>query len=171
MDLKELQTLYGEEKLVLLAHDVTSIDSHRLVKETLLNRNIKRIDVLVANAGISSKNHPVDPVLSCPIDDMSKLFETNVIGSMLTFQTFADMVTTSHSRIFMATSSRLASIDNALGMGGYTSYRASKAALNMFAATFSADTAIKSAGCKVILLHPGWVRADNHYLVLLYSAY
>ena len=46
------------------------------------------------------------------------------------------------------------------GVGGYTAYRTSKAAVNMLAMTWSEDTVIKEAGVVTLCMHPGWVQTD-----------
>ena len=40
------------------------------------------IDLLINNAGISSPNHPIDPIKSVPADDVLAVCKTNVIGTV-----------------------------------------------------------------------------------------
>jgi NAD(P)-dependent dehydrogenase (short-subunit alcohol dehydrogenase family) len=42
--------------------------------------------------------------------------------------------------------------------GDVTSYRAGKAALNLFALCFSVEQPVVSEGIKVVCFHPGWVK-------------
>ena len=112
------------------------------------------------NIGISNPNHPHDPVLECSVADMRNLYETNVIGSLLTFQALTEHAGNSKGKLFVVLSSTLASIAKSTPLGGYTSYRASKAALNMVAQTYVSDPLVAARGIKVILMHPGWVQTD-----------
>lgn len=84
-------------------------------------------------------------------------------GAMLTFQTFTDLTTTSATRLFVVISSILGSITNTVENFlpiGNTSYRMSKAAINSFAACFSAEAVVKAAQSKILCVHPGWVQTD-----------
>ncbi len=68
---------------------------------------------------------------------MADVYATNGIGTMLTLQTFTDLWTATTDQnsdmrpVCAVISSRLGSIESVGSLGGYTSYRASKAALNM----------------------------------------
>ena len=41
-----------------------------------------KLDVLISNAGISNKNHPVDPILGVDRQDLINVFATNVVGTV-----------------------------------------------------------------------------------------
>jgi NAD(P)-dependent dehydrogenase (short-subunit alcohol dehydrogenase family) len=158
--LQELSTKYGAERLIVLPLETTSAADYDNVKSALNSHSVNSIDILIANAGISNKNHPVDPVLSCTEEDMMNVFRTNCVGTMFTMQAFAPLLVQGNIRLCVVLSSRLASIEQTEGLGGYTSYRASKAALNMLAMTFSEDAAMKAARVKTLCMHPGWVQTD-----------
>ena len=119
------------------------------------------LDVVIANAGISNKNHPVDPLLTCSVEDMMATFETNCVGTLLTMQSFTNALIKSKSKvkIFTCISSRLASIGQNT-FGGYTSYRASKAALNQLVKTYDNDKSVRANGIVSVCIHPGWVQTD-----------
>merc|ERR1719453_679082 len=81
---------------------------------------------------------------------MSKVFATNAIGPVLMTQAFAPMLT--RGAIVANLSARVGSIsDNRLG--GWWSYRMSKAALNM--ATVNMANELKRKDVYAIALHPG----------------
>lgn len=44
------------------------------------------IDILINNAGISSANHPNDPIMGVSKLDMENCFRTNVVGPVLLTQ-------------------------------------------------------------------------------------
>ena len=159
-DLKTLQSTYGTDRLLVLKLDTTSLDQHKHVVTELASAGINSIDVFIANAGISTPNHPVDPILSCPEEDMMNVFRTNCVGTMFGLQVFTPLLLAGKSKVVVLLSSRLASIEQAAGLGGYTSYRASKAALNMLAMTYSEDAAIKESGIVTLCMHPGWVQTS-----------
>jgi NAD(P)-dependent dehydrogenase (short-subunit alcohol dehydrogenase family) len=91
---------------------------------------------------------------------MVNVFRANCVGTLMTLQAFNDMLCNSKLRICVLLSSRLASIAQTEGLGGYTSYRASKAAVNMVAMTYAEDSAVKAAGVRTLCMHPGWVQTD-----------
>lgn len=150
----------NSERLLIFPLDTTLKTSHESLKASLLNSGINSIDILIANAGISNPAHPVDPILSCSETDMMDVYRTNVVGTMFTLQAFTPLLLSGTSKIALLLSSRLASIEQTAGVGGYTSYRASKAAMNMVGMTYSEDPTVKSAGIKVLCMHPGWVQTD-----------
>ena len=155
---QELIDLSSNSKCLIIELDVSSSSSHSNALKTLTDKGVNHLDLVIANAGIASKNHPVDPVMMCSEDDMMDLYRTNVIGTMFTLQSFAPMIR--DKGICMVMSSRLASIEQCVGLGGYLSYRCSKAALNMLAQTFSEDPEMKKRGIKTLCMHPGWVQTD-----------
>ena len=153
---KELLDLNNEynKKCILIELDVSSKSSHQNAMKLLLeNNNNIILDILICNAGIASKNHPIDPPSTCEEDDMINLYQTNVIGTMFSLQTFSPLL--SNNGLIMVMSSRLASIQQCVGLGGYLSYRCSKVGLNMLAQTFAEDSSIKEKGIKVLACHPG----------------
>lgn len=83
----------------------------------------------------------------------------NVIGPTLIAKHFLPKMRKSNKAVFAALSARVGSIgDNQLG--GWYSYRASKAALNMMIKTFSVELARSQPQTTIIGLHPGTV--DTH---------
>lgn len=84
-----------------------------------------------------------------------KVYETNAVSPIRFAETFADRVAPGGLMVLM--SSILGSVS--LNEGGtWESYRASKAALNTLARSFSARHGDAPFG--TVLMHPGWVRTD-----------
>lgn len=158
----DLQNLLIEfpERLLILPLDISSAESHVSAVEELKLRNINSLDAIIANAGVSNPNHPDDPFFNCSTVDMLEVYKTNVVGTMLTLQFFSPFLWTGQSKIAVLLSSRLGSLESSLKIPGYTSYRTSKAALNMLSVTYSQDFEVRRNGGKVLLLHPGWVQTD-----------
>jgi len=162
LEAKELQSLQknvSEERLIIVPLVVTSPESYENVKVQLASKSITSIDVLIANAGVLTTGQLA---LDSTVEAMRHDFETNVIGAMLTLQSFSGLVLASRLKLFSVMSSILGSIESA-GVDGWaavTPYRVSKAAINMYGVNFASEDRIKKAGGKVLLLHPGWVQTD-----------
>jgi NAD(P)-dependent dehydrogenase (short-subunit alcohol dehydrogenase family) len=87
---------------------------------------------------------------------MKRVFEINTIGPALVAKHFLALLPREGKSIFAALSARVGSIsDN--NIGGWHSYRASKAALNMVLKNVAIETARKYKDTAVIGLHPGTV--------------
>ncbi len=113
-----------------------------------------RIDVLVCNAGILSKESLGD------IDEdgfarMRRQFEVNALGPLRTAQALSAQLAEG-AKVGIITSRMGSMADN--GSGGYYGYRASKAAVNAIGKSLAQD--LKDRGIAVVLLHPGYVATE-----------
>lgn len=89
-------------------------------------------------------------------ETMAQAFAVNVIGPALLLKHFAPMLATDTRSVFATLSARVGSIgDNRLG--GWYSYRASKAALNQIVKTGAIEIARKFPDAVCLALHPGTV--------------
>lgn len=89
-------------------------------------------------------------------DHMAELFAINTIGPALIAKHFLPLLRRTGKTVFAALSARVGSIaDNRLG--GWMSYRTSKAALNMVLKTASIEHARRWPDSVVVGLHPGTV--------------
>ncbi len=117
------------------------------------------LDLVVVATGILHDNNGVFPEKSLRNIDasvMADVFRINTIGPSLVAKHFLPLLRAGHKSVFAALSARVGSIaDNRLG--GWTSYRASKAALNMVLKTLSIEHARRFPESAVIGLHPGTV--------------
>ena len=87
---------------------------------------------------------------------MMAVYRDNGIGPALVAKHFLPLMTKSRKSVFAALSARVGSIsDNRVG--GWHSYRAAKAALNMLIRNFAIEMAYKSPQAIVVGLHPGTV--------------
>jgi NAD(P)-dependent dehydrogenase (short-subunit alcohol dehydrogenase family) len=110
-----------------------------------------RIDVLVNNAGVLSK----ESLGSLDFDAMRRQFEVNALAPLRVTQALLPNLDEG-SKVAIITS-RMGSIaDN--GSGGYYGYRMSKAAVNAAAKSLALD--LEGRGIAVLLLHPGMVATD-----------
>lgn len=87
---------------------------------------------------------------------MARVFALNTIGPALVAKHMLPLLPRDRRSVFAALSARVGSIsDNRLG--GWHSYRASKAALNMLIRNFAIEQARTHPRCAVVGLHPGTV--------------
>ena len=88
---------------------------------------------------------------------LAEMFNTNTIGPALTIRYFSKLLDPKHG-VMATLSAKVGSIeDNRLG--GWYSYRASKAALNMIIKTASIELARTKPNVALIALHPGTVNS------------
>ncbi len=90
---------------------------------------------------------------------MAAQFALNAIGPALLLKHLHPLLARDRRAVFVTLSARVGSIgDNSLG--GWISYRASKAALNQIVRTAAIEIARKRPEAVVAALHPGTVRTD-----------
>jgi len=91
--------------------------------------------------------------------NMTRLFELNAMGPALLMKYFTPLMPRKERAIFTTLSARVGSIgDNSLG--GWYSYRASKAALNMFLKCTAIEVARNKPEAICVALHPGTVETS-----------
>lgn len=87
---------------------------------------------------------------------MAAIFAVNTLGPALLFKHFVPLLPASGKCVFAVLSARVGSIgDNRLG--GWYSYRASKAALNQIVRSVSVEVARKRPDAVCLALHPGTI--------------
>ncbi len=87
---------------------------------------------------------------------MLETYRVNTLGPALVAKHFVPLLPRQGRAVFAALSARVGSItDN--GLGGWHSYRASKAALNMLLRNFAIELSRKNPDAVVVGLHPGTV--------------
>ncbi len=87
---------------------------------------------------------------------MADVFAVNTIGPAMIARHFLPLLPRKDRGVFAALSARVGSIsDNRLG--GWHSYRASKAALNMLIRNFAIEMTVRAPESVVVGLHPGTV--------------
>ncbi len=91
-------------------------------------------------------------------EELAKAFQLNAIGPVMVLRHFAPLLAPGPS-IYAKLSARVGSItDN--HKGGWYSYRASKAALNMLLQTAAIELQRKNVLLRVVALQPGTVRSE-----------
>ena len=124
----------------------------------LSNVEVTSINRIIVASGVLSavKTGPEKSLLALSTDELIENYRINTIIPAIIFKYFHKLLAVSDSPVFAALSARLGSIsDNKLG--GWYSYRMSKAALNMFIKTASIEFSRIAKRGVVIGLHPGTV--------------
>jgi NAD(P)-dependent dehydrogenase (short-subunit alcohol dehydrogenase family) len=130
--------------------DITVDDEVAALRRQLAHR---RIDLLFVNAGIA-----IDPdtaIGDVRTEDFTHMMITNALSPMRVIEAFQALVPSTGT--IAAMSSDLGSVADNVD-GGWETYRASKAALNMLMRSFAARHA-GDPRC-LLLIAPGWVRTD-----------
>ncbi|XP_066493223.1 C-signal-like [Tiliqua scincoides] len=125
------------------------------------------LNLLINNAGIAK----LSTMQTETPENMSEVYQTNVIGSMMVSQAFLPLLRKASQEspqkgmscskaAILNISSEAGSISKLLGwdLGQCVCYRCSKAALNMLTRCMSLGFAEDEILC--VALHPGWVQTD-----------
>ncbi|GHF20217.1 SDR family oxidoreductase [Kordiimonas sediminis] len=118
----------------------------------------KPLDLILVTTGILHNDtvHPEKSLKDLNVDQMAQVFAVNTVGPALILKHFSPKLHRDRRAIFAALSARVGSIgDNRLG--GWYSYRMSKAGLNMFLKTASIELGRGRKESIVVGLHPGTV--------------
>jgi NAD(P)-dependent dehydrogenase (short-subunit alcohol dehydrogenase family) len=135
----------------MLALDVAS---EAAITEFAKGLGDRGIDVLINNAGVSSTSKSL---ADCTQEELARVLLINSIAPILVTKALLDNLKRGTRKQVVSISSQLGSIANNTGGSSY-GYRASKAALNQFNRSLSAELA--PLGFHTLCMHPGWVRTD-----------
>ena len=147
----------GSIQSVSLAMDILDEDSvedsaRKLASEEPLDLVIVATGLLHNDIGL----RPEKRLSQLETENLARLFEVNAIGPAIVAKHFLPLLRRDGKSVFAALSARVGSItDNRLG--GWASYRASKAALNMLIKTAAIEHARSCPDSVVVSLHPGTV--------------
>lgn len=155
-ELEKLQADFGADRVRPVTCDITSQEQCQAMADQIRAEHGKRpIDMLLNVAGVlheagSSGMMPERSLRSIDADEMQRVIATNAIGPVLVTQALAPQL--GRKARIGNVSARVGSIgDNRLG--GWWSYRMSKAALNM--ATVNMALELKRKEVIAVALHPG----------------
>lgn len=117
------------------------------------------LDLVIVATGILHRGDEIQPEKTMRELDgrtLQQVLAINTVGPALVAKHFLPRLRRGHKTVFAALSARVGSIsDNRLG--GWASYRASKAALNMLIRTLAIEQARLRPQSVVVALHPGTV--------------
>jgi NAD(P)-dependent dehydrogenase (short-subunit alcohol dehydrogenase family) len=159
MAARELRDYGVDARAVQL--DVTDCESVSKAAQTV-ETETGRLDVLVNNAGLMFA--PPPSLAEESIDEMQRMFDTNVFGVMRVTQAFLPLLRKSKAARIVMMSSGLSSLTDALDMRsetwtvGFGGYCASKTALNMLTVKLAKE--LDREGIKVNAVDPGLTSTD-----------
>ena len=152
----QLKTLAKDHpNIKVIACDIDSTESVINCLSVICSAGICRVDLLINNAGVSNKDHPIDPANKTDRDEFLNIFNTNVGGPLAVTQAMASLLEASANPLVLNISSRLGSISS-VDKCTTTSYQCSKAALNMLTRC-QADA---YPNFKMLSVNPGWIATD-----------
>lgn len=137
------------QKFQALAMDVCDANSIEAAVKTILAKEGK-IDVLINNAGLGIAG----AVEHLSLPDVSKVFDTNVLGVLRTCQAVLPSMRKNHSGIII----NISSIGAEFGLPYRGGYSASKAALDRLMEALRME--VKNFGIQVCTLQPGGISTD-----------
>lgn len=150
-------TISHDGKIHYLPIDLLDEKSIVSAAETTATR--APLDLVIVASGILHRNSDLQPektMHALSANAMSEVFDINTIGPALVAKHFLPAMRKTGKTVFAAISARVGSIsDNRLG--GWISYRASKAALNMVIKTLSIEHTRRRPESIIVSLHPGTV--------------
>jgi len=132
--------------------------SEQSIIEAIETASAPSYDLIIVATGIlhSSSTAPEKKLRDINYDTLEMIFKINTFAPALLAKHFVPRLTKNNKSVFACLSARVGSIsDNRLG--GWYSYRASKAALNMMIKTISIETQRTNKNACIIGLHPGTV--------------
>ncbi len=150
--LQSLQQQYPE-RLQIAPLDISDDGSIHQAAETV-RRHTQALDVLLNNAGVLYRDEQLGNLQREPL---LHAFSVNAVGPLLLTQALLPLLRQGQRPVVFNLSTQMGSLTRKT-YGGYYSYSASKAALNMFGRALAAD--LRDEGVIVVLVHPGWVRTD-----------
>lgn len=145
----------GNGRIEVHALDVADADGIAGLAERLAERRIS-ISLLINAAGVLHDDGfgPEKRLEDLDAAVMQRVFAVNAFGPALMLRHFHPLLASDGKAVFAAISARVGSIaDNRIG--GWYSYRASKAALNQFLRTASIEFGRRHKNAIVAALHPG----------------
>ena len=121
----------------------------------------KRLHLLINTVGVlhDGQMQPEKRLAKIDSAHLQRAFSINAILAPLLAQSFSPLLKHAEPAVFASLSARVGSIsDNQ--MGGWYSYRASKAAHNMLLKTLANEWRLSHRNVSVLALHPGTVRTQ-----------
>ncbi|OBU47347.1 SDR family oxidoreductase [Photobacterium phosphoreum] len=115
-----------------------------------------QLDIVINAVGMlhTAEHLPEKSIQHFDVDFFQTNIQTNTLPTLLLAKHFMSPLKTSRRSYFVTVSAKVGSIeDNKLG--GWISYRSSKAALNMAIKTISIEWRTKLPHCCVLAFHPG----------------
>jgi NAD(P)-dependent dehydrogenase (short-subunit alcohol dehydrogenase family) len=149
-------------KVRLLQSDSSEASIVRVIEHirSAVDGEALNIETIVVASGLlhDTTLEPEKRLEQLSSEQTMRVFEVNTLMPMLWMQGFSRLFSKRHAAKIAVLSARVGSItDNRLG--GWYTYRSSKAALNMMLKTLAIEFARRFPGIKVCAFHPGTTRS------------
>jgi NAD(P)-dependent dehydrogenase (short-subunit alcohol dehydrogenase family) len=149
------QPVFESPKILTIQLDLTCEDEVAGVFS-----DIGDLDGVVNTVGFlhDDSHQPEKTISRFKPQGLARSIELNTLPTLLLAKHARNLMKHSQSSVFATISAKVGSIeDNRLG--GWYSYRASKAALNMLLKTLAIEWRVAAPNCTVAALHPGTVKS------------
>lgn len=154
----ELMSLFEKHSGRITLKQLDSIDEEHLA--SLYNEH-KKIDFIINSIGLLHNDHmkPERKIEDCTLENMMEAFKVNALITVSIAKIFMPAFKKKTPTLFSTVSAKVGSIDDN-GLGGWYSYRASKAALNMLLKNIAIEFSRRAANTSVVSVHPGTTITD-----------
>ncbi|MDF1512211.1 MAG: SDR family oxidoreductase [Anaerolineae bacterium] len=152
-DLDALRDKYSD-RLHIVTLDVSSESSVKQAAQMAASL-VKSVDMLVNNAGVTSRSMRATIREPQDYSEMHRLFDTNALGALRMVEAFLPLLDNGRMKRLCFVSSEAGSIGRARRESWF-GYTMSKAALNMAVKTLFNH--LRPDGYTFRLYHPGWMR-------------
>jgi NAD(P)-dependent dehydrogenase (short-subunit alcohol dehydrogenase family) len=148
---------WTDSRVLQLPIDVTQPETVQAAAGEIAQK-LDNVHVLINTAGVLhwDDHGPEKRVADLQADDAVQAYRTNALPVAILAQAFGPLLRRAPAGLFASLSARVGSIEDNK-MGGWYSYRASKAAHNMLLRTVAREWAISHRQVAVVALHPGTV--------------
>lgn len=149
-----------KDKVEIFKIDPTSEAEVLHLSEVFRSKGIE-VDAFINCIGFlhSEEMQPEKSLRSVSVDQFIESFKVNSVVTAIIAKHFEQFLPRSTPCAFVCLSAKVGSIgDNK--MGGWYSYRASKAALNMILQTIAIEFKRKKLSCLVVPIHPGTTKTE-----------
>jgi NAD(P)-dependent dehydrogenase (short-subunit alcohol dehydrogenase family) len=155
----ELSTNHYDVTRLSRQKDCLDVTRESVVAEKLEHLE-KQFDLIIVSTGVlSGSNGPEKSLKAFSLEEAARLFAVNAVGPALILKHSIRLLPRDRRATFVVLSARVGSIgDNVLG--GWYSYRASKAALNQLIRTASIELKRTHKHLVCAALHPGTVATE-----------
>ncbi|GAD89637.1 putative oxidoreductase [Vibrio halioticoli NBRC 102217] len=121
-----------------------------------LSEEIEHLDILINAVGFlhAPGQRPEKSISEFTVEQFNRNLTSNTLPTLLLGKHFSTHLKGKKNTYFVALSARIGSIEDN-HIGGWISYRCSKAALNMAIKTISIEWQVKLPNCCVFAFHPG----------------
>ena len=153
------KTRFKDPRVRIIAFDAERPDS-LATASNLVHDYLDKAHLIINTVGLlhTEQQQPEKRLRSLQPSNLVRSFTVNAVLLPVLAQAFGDLLRHGDSSIFASLSARVGSIeDNHLG--GWYSYRASKAAHNMLLRTIANEWRVSHRNALVVALHPGTVHS------------